>query len=798
MATYQELIDDARKAKELGDEDLEITLLQRADAMHGQREAAQKQNSSLGSIPEGIARAFSRQKIGAQQLGSDFARILTGAGQPKSEYRKALDVEGEKLNAESEQAGLMGRIGEALVPMVEFAAIPSSQRFIPRAVSSAGTGAAFGLVQPNADAQERVNEAIQDAASNAILPELIGAAANVMGHGAKWVRNIASPRYAGAAKIAADLGDAGRGLPPVIPPTSGGGSGLPPDGIGPTRPPFAMVEGLRPTAGMVHADPRVLQLEINARNAPASQGRGKGFYERDMENLKAIYEANAARAMTDKEANNLQDLLSARTGPMRDEAFDKIREDVNSANRMANILKVKNTPSSQPQPQATRAIDYEQDDIIQAIRKLGGINKASAERILGGQLWEDSVHTPNPVYGPVWRNGTEGKSIDDLSRSLYEHGYIDEPDPNLLQIAMYTLGQGVVKPGDMLSKYRQNYAGTGYQPHSQHEELMGSLERLIGTLEAKNAPKPQPEPTATVPLPGYAQPLSDVVDEMQAQAGMRNVPSTQQLARLGRDILQPAQTGELDPADLYALRKLLGDKLSLKGAAFDELSNAARSSRREAVLMKDAIDEGLNKASNGMFGDYLAAHAEGMAPIEEGRAFQNLAEKFGAGARIPGTDIPEMTRYAYRKGVDDLTYKNLGKAGWADILSPTGRAVTDDSSAALSAMETAKRGPKATIGSDTAAWTAALLRRGLVPGGGKLGALIDIMDALGASRGAAALDEALLDPYSGKLEELFRIYGDRATPPSPLTQAAKRGLGRGSLADLISGRRTSHQPEQRQ
>lgn len=795
MATYQELIDDARKARELGDEDLEFALLQRADAVRGSGNALPDSgNYGLGTPMEGIERALSRQKIGAQQFGSDLARILTGVGQPKSDYRKALDYEGERLNAESEKAGLLSRFGESILPMVEFAAIPGPEAFIPRVVSSAGQGALFGLIQPNADPRERATEAIQNAASNVVLPELVGGAARILGGGAKYVRNIASPRYAGAQKIAADLGEAGRGAPPAMPPGAGRGS-LPPDGMGPIRPPFAMVEGIRPTAAMLHDDPRVLQLEINARNAPASQGRGKGFYERDMENLKAVYQANAARAMTDKEANRLQDLLNARTGPMREGAFDEIRK--RAAAELAANPQAKPQPSA-PRPQPSLAIDYERDDIIQAIRKLGGINKASSERILGGQLWEDSIHTPHPVYGPVWRNGTEGQSIDDLARALYEHGYIEAPDPNLLQHGLYAIGQGVIRPGDMLSKYRQNFAGAGYQPQSQHEELMGSLERLIGTMEAKNAPKPKPTQAEPPPLPSYAQPLSDVLDEMQTQAGMRNVPSTQQLARLGRDILQPSQAGELDPADLYALRKLLGDKLTMKGAAFDELSNAARSSRREAMMMKDAIDEGLNGASGGSFADYLAAHREGMAPIEEGLAFQNLVDKFDNGARIPGTTTPEMTRYAYRKGVDDLTYKNLGKAGLADILSPTGRAVTDDSSAALSAMETAKRGPKATIGSDTAAWTAALLRRGLVPGGGgKLGALIDLMDALGASRGAAALDEALLDPYSGKLEELFRLYGDRATPPSPLTQAAKRGIGRGGLADLLSGRKTNKQSDQR-
>lgn len=584
MSKYQELIDDAKKARELGDEDLELQLLQMADKEGGAESKPAENPDDYGVFA-------------GHDFGPRDSVILSSLANPQKVPEKF-------------SSWLRGKMGIAAGEVSPYDnPNPLTSITTPREQIEAGMALA-GLAQTGA-------LPMAPASRGGILGTILAPFSRKLGAIAKIKRELGAPLAASE--------------PPIMPIGAGRGS-VPSDGVGPIRPPFAMIEGIKPTAAMLYDDPRVLQLEINARNAPASQGAGKGFYERDMQNLAALYNANAARAMSDKEASTLQDLLNLRAGETRQNAFDAIR----------------------------------------------------------------------------------AKALE------------EEP-----------------------------------------------------------------------PLPSYAQPLNELLGRMETTPGQRNVPSTEKLVALGRKMLSPTDTANLDPEDLYALRKVLSDTLSSKGQAFDELTNAARSSRREAVALKNAIDEGLNASSDGEFSRYLGEYRSGMQPINEGRAFQNILDRFENKSRIHGTDIPIMTPYAYRKAVDDLTYTNLGKAGWEDKLSGTGRELTNDSSAALSALETAMKGPKATIGSDTAAWTAGLLKRGLIPGGGKLGAFIDLMDALAQSKGMAELDEALLNPQSGRLEELFRLYGDRAAPISPLSQMIRRGFMRGGLAELLGRQGASSSSEKK-
>lgn len=135
------------------------------------------------------------------------------------------------------------------------------------------------------------------------------------------------------------------------------------------------------------------------------------------------------------------------------------------------------------------SINYETDDLIAAIRKLGGINKASAERIHGNRLWEDTVNTPNPRLGPVWRNGDAGQSLDDLAKSLHDHGYLQEPDPRELVDTLYHHGQGNIDAASMFSNRKGDFSEFD-TPRNEHDSLMSSLDSLISELRARNAPKP--------------------------------------------------------------------------------------------------------------------------------------------------------------------------------------------------------------------------------------------------------------------------------------------------------------------
>ena len=256
--------------------------------------------------------------------------------------------------------------------------------------------------------------------------------------------------------------------------------------------------------------------------------------------------------------------------------------------------------------------------------------------------------------------------------------------------------------------------------------------------------------------PDFAKNLIDYVLDKSEEPGIRN-SSASPLFNQAKRQLSPQ---DLQAEDVYKLRQDLADTLSLKTLAPDELTNAARNNRRLTMDIINNGDDAINSSSGGLWSDYLAKHAEGMKPIEEGRSFQNVLDKFENNRTLLGTDVKAITPAALRKAVDKETYKNMGKSGYVSTISGQGRSLADDAIQTMNDLEKAKTGVIATNGSQTAPLLSSLMQSAL-PSGGMMGTLVDYLHKAGIRSGNYILDEAMTDPK--KLQRLLDQY--KKNPP---------------------------------
>lgn len=175
-------------------------------------------------------------------------------------------------------------------------------------------------------------------------------------------------------------------------------------------------------------------------------------------------------------------------------------------------------------------IDYEKDNMLTAIRKLGGINKELAQQTYGNEMWRDGLGSG------LFRNDG-GLSLDDMAMRLHEHGYIDasEANPNDLAKALYS-GYGK----EMFSNGKQSFDNVYAAPEpSEKDLLMERLGRLTDALEKQNAPKPKSEPPKKSPYETsyYGRDLHNIQRSLGAMAGDAN----------------------LDPVMRHSVGKVLGD-----------------------------------------------------------------------------------------------------------------------------------------------------------------------------------------------------------------------------------------------
>lgn len=275
------------------------------------------------------------------------------------------------------------------------------------------------------------------------------------------------------------------------------------------------------------------------------------------------------------------------------------------------------------------------------------------------------------------------------------------------------------------------------------------------------------EPDVT---PSFAVPLSEKVGKMVTGVTDRAKKSTGLLSSLTQRAMTPRGSEPLDPNDLYNLKKDLSGLIENKSIAPDEMTVAARAARPQVMGLLKSIDAGLDAASGGAYQQYLSAHQAGMKPIEEGRAFQDVLDSFETAPKLDTSGIPAITPAALRRAADRETFGLLGKSGYQDKLSPQGRMTMDDAIKVMDRLESARAGVVASGGSPTAPYLSGLLRMGMPgQGGGAIATAVNMAQALGRTRGAHALDRAMLDP--AELQSVLDVYHSMAESP------AKRELG---------------------
>lgn len=289
---------------------------------------------------------------------------------------------------------------------------------------------------------------------------------------------------------------------------------------------------------------------------------------------------------------------------------------------------------------------------------------------------------------------------------------------------------------------------------------------LQDELNAQTSPMREAAFDAANRDPDFAKSLIDYVLDKSEMPGIRNSSASPLLNQAKRQ-LSPQ---DLQAEDVYQLRKDLADKLNLKTIAPDELTNAARNNRRLTMELINNGDDAINSSSGGLWADYLAKHSEGMQPIEEGRSFQNVLERFDNNRNLLGTDVKAITPAALRKAIDKETYKNLGKTGYVSTISGQGRSVADDAIQTMNDLEKAKTGVIATNGSQTAPLLSSLMSSA-IPRSSIFGTLLDYAQKSGIRTGNSIIDEAMTDPK--KFQKLLDKY--QKNPPKQRTPLLDRG-----------------------
>jgi hypothetical protein len=138
------------------------------------------------------------------------------------------------------------------------------------------------------------------------------------------------------------------------------------------------------------------------------------------------------------------------------------------------------------------------------------------------------------------------------------------------------------------------------------------------------------------------------IDYSPVERAMRSIqggpmsanPAAMRLASYIEETLGPGIT----PAKLYEARKVINDRLSGPHVIGDEMSAAVKGAEREALMMRDAIDEAINGASGGQWGRYLETYGRASRPVEAARGAQAAREVFSAEGVPELGGVPEVTQ----------------------------------------------------------------------------------------------------------------------------------------------------------
>lgn len=131
--------------------------------------------------------------------------------------------------------------------------------------------------------------------------------------------------------------------------------------------------------------------------------------------------------------------------------------------------------ASKVKPQAQRMIDTNKDDILMAVRKMGGMSQESFDSMFGQSVRNGLKFQPNP-YGPVFsKAGGRGKGVDEIASELYQKGYLEADDVGELLDKVVDTG---IHGKPVFSVFREEAA---------NDPLTDAIQQLSARIGEKNA-----------------------------------------------------------------------------------------------------------------------------------------------------------------------------------------------------------------------------------------------------------------------------------------------------------------------
>lgn len=259
------------------------------------------------------------------------------------------------------------------------------------------------------------------------------------------------------------------------------------------------------------------------------------------------------------------------------------------------------------------AIDPSQDDIVTAIRKLGGINP-NDERI-GMTTAKGLDFGPNPRIGPVW--STKGKPLDDMAEALAQYGYVER---NGLDDIMEKLSDTHTGVG----RYFSDAFDYGAQA-AQEDPLTAAISGLTRQLGEKSKPGPSA---------GYIRNKSPVSGDV-AQA-------------LRSDYTDQSANQSLNGRD----RRLFAGMKAAVDDAIEQALPATAQGQFQAINRRYGIYAGLNAISPKQQNTFLAQLYRGSDSPDQFYTFLGMA---------PEGKFKEVARGFVTRLIDSATDKATGE-----------------------------------------------------------------------------------------------------------------------------------------
>lgn len=244
--------------------------------------------------------------------------------------------------------------------------------------------------------------------------------------------------------------------------------------------------------------------------------------------------------------------------------------------------------------------------------------------------------------------------------------------------------------------------------------------------------------------PNTASAIRDGHVTPQLEGDRGGLPAVQ---RLGAYLNKPETLAS--PGRAWEARKLMSDALNkYAGADMGEVEAAAKSANITSKSVISGIDEKLDKASAGLWKNYLAAFQTTSPEVNSVQALNNiradLARKIEGGA-VDGNGNPKLSR-AYLKQV--IERHSTNDFGPTILPGPQGK--LDDILHTAQQIEAPQANYRLSTtgggGSDSIANAGLALASHALPGVGRIGRIASAVSGIGADRGAAMLAELLQNP----------------------------------------------------